>query len=89
MAIEEFKRYDPVVATERVAQDMGKDWVRDPIHKADFLDRLNSDPELVTRYFDEGRRPQRGLPVPVPKSSLAIRPAVELGEGCGKHDRGT
>lgn len=78
MTISAHEFFDPVGAAERVSRDMKQDWVKDAIRKADILERLSSSPEIVARHLDENASPRRGLPIPVPKSSLTCRPAVEL-----------
>jgi hypothetical protein len=65
-------------AADRVADDMGQDWVKDPIYRSDVLEAIYGDEEGVTRRIARGDPPRRGLPVPVPKSSIALRPAVDL-----------
>lgn len=78
MAITAHPFFDPEGSTRRVAEDMGQDWVRDSIHRADVLDQLKREPDVLVKYFDFGQNPRRGLPVPVPKTSLTVRPAVSL-----------
>lgn len=70
--------FDLVGARDRVADDMGQDWVRDPIYRSDILKLVGDDPELLTEFFRAGEMPRRGMPVPVPKSGLTMRPAVDL-----------
>ena len=69
---------DVAGAAERVAEDMGQDWVKDPIYRSDVLDALRTDEELVSRRLTSEDPPRRGLRVPVPKSALSLRPAVDL-----------
>lgn len=69
---------DLVGARDRVADDMGQDWVRDPIYRSDVLKLVQDEPELLLEFFRAGEMPRRGMPVPVPKSGLATRPAVDL-----------
>lgn len=78
MGITSHKFFDPEGSLNRVADDMGQDWVRDTIHRADVLQLITREPDLLVKYFEEGENPRRGLPVPVPKSSLTVRPAVNL-----------
>lgn len=70
--------FDLVGARDRVAVDMGQDWVRDPIYRSDVLKLVEDEPEIVKEFFRTGEMPRRGMPVPVPKSGLTMRPAVDL-----------
>jgi hypothetical protein len=69
---------DPEGATVRVADDMGRDWVKDVIFRSDVLQELKDRPERVVNRLEEGALPRRGSPIPVPKSSVAMRPAIDL-----------
>jgi Reverse transcriptase (RNA-dependent DNA polymerase) len=71
-------RLDVAGAADRVAKDMGQDWVKDPIYRSDVLEALRTDEELVMRRLVSEDPPRRGLRVPVPKSAIAVRPAVDL-----------
>lgn len=62
----------------RVADDMGRDWVIDPIYWSDVLAGLQADPEGIKPLLQRDARPGRPLSIPVPKTSLSTRPAVDL-----------
>jgi len=78
MPISGLLSYDPAGALKRVTDDMGQDWIKDPIYRSDQIKRLQEDPDRLTENLDPNYQPRRGRPVPVPKTSIAIRPAVDL-----------